>query len=309
MSKLIDFNDFNSSKWISVGAMILSAACWGLATVMSKKVLDTLPPFTLLVIQLAASIIFLWLGVFINKQHLNVQWNLVKLSLTGILEPGLAYTFGVAGLLFTNASKASMIGTVEPILVILLAWLFLRERITIPLLILVGIASTGVILVIGVDINSARSGGLSLIGDLLIVLGTLCASVYVILSSRIVENVPPLLLAASQQSIGFIWAVLIWSTGILKGTALDLSTVDINVWILAIISGIVQYALAFWLYLTALKNLPAKIAALFLTLIPVFGVGGSYLFLNEKLVVSQLIGGILIMLAVFSVPFLKQDEI
>ena len=40
---------------------------------------------------------------------------------------------------------------------------------------------------------------------------------------------------------------------------------------------------------------------LFLNLIPIFGVGGAYLFLGERLTVVQWIGGTLILLAVVMV--------
>ncbi|ANK72926.1 MULTISPECIES: EamA family transporter [Ensifer] len=53
----------------------------------------------------------------------------------------------------------------------------------------------------------------------------------------------------------------------------DLAAAGAGMLALALISGIVQYALAFWLYLIGLKRLPVSTAALFLTLTPVFGIG------------------------------------
>jgi hypothetical protein len=45
------------SGWGFKTALLLAAACWGIGTVMSKGVLDHVPPLTLLVIQLAANLI------------------------------------------------------------------------------------------------------------------------------------------------------------------------------------------------------------------------------------------------------------
>jgi drug/metabolite transporter (DMT)-like permease len=84
---------------------------------------------------------------------------------------------------------------------------------------------------------------------------------------------------------------------------MNLSALNISVWILAIASGIVQYALAFWFYLIALREITAGTAALFLTLIPVFGVGGAYLFLHEQLTLWQWLGAILIVTAVSSITW------
>jgi len=66
----------------------------------------------------------------------------------------------------------------------------------------------------------------------------------------------------------------------------------------AALSGVVQYALAFWLYLIGLKTLSAGAAALWLTLIPIFGVSGAYLWLGEIPTVPMLLGMALILGAV-----------
>lgn len=44
------------------------------------------------------------------------------------------------------------------------------------------------------------------------------------------------------------------------------------------------------LYLSAIRLMPVSIAAQFLFLIPVFGVGGAYLFLGEHLTLVQGLG-------------------
>jgi drug/metabolite transporter (DMT)-like permease len=59
---------------------------------------------------------------------------------------------------------------------------------------------------------------------------------------------------------------------------------------LAIISGVVQYALAFWLYIVGLKGIPAGMAGLFLTTTPVFGVIGGIAFLGEQITLLQVSG-------------------
>jgi drug/metabolite transporter (DMT)-like permease len=48
--------------------------------------------------------------------------------------------------------------------------------------------------------------------------------------------------------------------------------------------------LAYWLYLTGLRRVPASIAAASFYLIPIFGVAGGLLFLGERLEPSQWLG-------------------
>ena len=285
----------------AVVAAILSAACWGSATVMSKGILDHLPPLTLLVIQLTASIAFLWVAVLVLRLGVRLDRPTRHASLSGLLEPGLAYTVGIAGLALTTASNASLISTAEPLFILLLAWLLLRERIGAPVVGLALVASLGIGLVILPDIRSTEGDG-SLLGDVLIVFGTLFAALYVIATRKLVLTLDPLPLSALQQSVGLLWTLAVVVIALVLGLAtLGLGGVAPEVLILAAVSGVVQYAMAFWFYLFALRRLPAAVAAFYLALIPVFGVGAATAFLAEALSPVQWIGAALIVLSVAAV--------
>lgn len=299
---------FRPTQSRAILLMILSAVCWGLGTVISKGVLIYLPPLMALVIQLISSVAFLWTITLIQQLWKPVDWNrfspqtLLKLGFPGLLEPALSYIFGLIGLTMTTASHALLISTVEPIMILALAWMFLRERIRPVLLGSSGIAVSGVLLTISVDM---QSNGRSAIGDLLIVVGTFCGALYAVLSRSGVQTVNAVLLAAIQQSVGLIWVILAWvSVG--QRNITQLIEIDLVVWTFAIASGIVQYALAFWLYLQAIKTIPVSIAAQFLSLVPVFGVCGAYLFLGERLAPLQGLGMLLVIGAVAGIARFQQ---
>ena len=50
-------------------ALVLAAACWGVATVITKHVLTDVPPLTLLVLQLTVSVVFLWAIVLVQLRE------------------------------------------------------------------------------------------------------------------------------------------------------------------------------------------------------------------------------------------------
>ncbi len=66
----------------------------------------------------------------------------------------------------------------------------------------------------------------------------------------------------------------------------------------AIGSGVLYYGLAYWLYLTGLRSVPASIAAASFYLIPIFGVAGGFLFLGERLEPSQWAGAAIVLAAI-----------
>jgi drug/metabolite transporter (DMT)-like permease len=282
---------------VAIGSMILSAACWGSATVMSKGALAAFSPPVLLALQLLASVAFLWTSVGVTKQKVPLDKGARRAALSGLLEPGLAYAIGTFGLMLTTAGNASLIATTEPLLIVVLAWLFFREKINARTGLAILAAMAGVAMVTGAHRDGGE--GISPVGDGLVVAGTLFAALYVVVSSRLVAQVPPLALAALQQSVGLIFALILAIAWLpLRAIVAEIAGADIEILGLALLSGIVQYALAFWLYLIGLRRLSASTAALFLTLIPIFGLSGGMMFLGETIQILQAVGALIIVSAV-----------
>jgi drug/metabolite transporter (DMT)-like permease len=282
----------------AVAAMVLSAACWGLATVASKHALDAVPPFGLLAAQLSASVAALWLAVALTGRRPRLDAAGRRAAATGLLEPGLAYGVGVPGLALTSASAASVIGAAEPALILLIGWAALGQRPTPGLWAAMAAAMAGVLTVTAAG---AEDAGRSTAGDLMIFAGVAFAAVYVVASSRLATRLDPLPLAALQQSAGLALALALFGAAWATGAEPGLLGLPPAALALAAGTGVVQYALAFWLYLSGLRTLPAGVAGLFMTLIPVFGVGGAVAFLGETPTPAQGAGSVVVVLAVFAI--------
>ena len=286
-----------------IAHMVLATACWGFGTVISKAVLTHVPPLTLLFAQLAVSVIFLWLLVFLTRTRWQVGENLWRLSLAGWLNPGLAYTFGLVGLAHTTASMSSLIWAAEPVLILFLAWLFLQERLGRWQLIFAAVAVTGALMVVGS--SSAAGSEAVLWGNLLVLTAVFCCAIYTVLSRRLVGKVNPLLLTAVQQTVSLLWAAFIWFVAQQWSSVSDAVSVPGSVWLWTAVSGLLYYGLAFWFYLGGLKQMPASQAALFLNLIPIFGLAGAFLFIGEQLTAVQWWGAGLILTAVITITRLS----
>jgi drug/metabolite transporter (DMT)-like permease len=219
------------------------------------------------------------------------------LGLTGLLNPGLAYTFGLLGLALTTASMSTLIWAAEPALILLLAWLLLRERLTRPLLLLSAVALAGAVMVVG-----AGTGGV-LSGNLLVATAVLCCAIYTVWTRHLIAGVEPLVLVTLQQTVSLAWALLIWPLELWQMNWVPITDIPFTVWLMALASGIVYYGLAFWFYITGLKETPASLASLFLNLIPIFGVSGAMLFLGERLSPVQWVGAIVIITAVLGISY------
>ncbi len=279
-------------------SLICASALWAIATVISKKLLTTVPPITLLVVQLTPSVLLLWILTFL-KGGPRPRWRSpLPLALIGLLNPGFAYTLSMLGLARSTASVATLLWAAEPILIIALAWVLLREAITRRLITLTISAACGVLLVSGL-LSPDDLGATDAIGNALILAGVLCCGLYTVLSRKMATELDPLLTVSLQQSAGFLWALAIWPLELRKyptGYVLGLSPAEIAG---ATASGVMYYAAAFWFYLKGLSCVRASVAGGFLNLIPVFGIATAYVFLGERLTGSQWLGAVVIVSAVF----------
>jgi len=274
-------------------ALTLAAACWGLGTVVSKRAIEEIPPLTLLPIQLGASLAFLallmrWRGLPFRDRTASPI-----LGRLGVLNPGLAYALSLLGLAFITASLSVMLWAIEPLLILLLAGWFLGERIGGPLVVLSLVAVAGMLLVI----YEPGSTG-SPIGVLLTLAGVACCAVYTVVTRRWLASADSTAqVVLAQQAHAFAFAiVLVVAVALLGGVAWPVNVTAIG-WASAIASGLLYYGLAYWLYLSGLRNAPASFAALSFYLIPIFGVAGGFLLLGERLDPSQWLGAATVLIA------------
>lgn len=266
--------------WLMIGC----AAAWAGGVVATKHALDVSgsSASSLLVVQLAASVAVLGLAAAATRSSTRGAW---RPGWVGLLEPGLAYLLSLAGLALTSAASASVLGSLEPAVVPVVAWLLLRERPTAPFLAVVAGATVGAALVS----LAPATDGRSVVGDLLVVAGVVAAATYGVLASRRVHVAGPVATALAHQvwALGLVVVVALVGTALLGVDGIVLRP-DALAW--AAGSGVLGYALPFWLYLSAVTRISAARAATYLTLIPVFGVVLSLALLGETVTWVQAVG-------------------
>ncbi|MBD2464207.1 DMT family transporter [Oscillatoria sp. FACHB-1407] len=277
-----------------IGLPLGYSFCWGVGVTLTKIALTEITATTLLVIQLLSSVAFLAIACYLKTRQLPFSFRHLHRGFAGIFEPALAYMIGIFGVDMTTASNATLIGSSEVILTILLAAAFLGERLTRWKLVLAGVSFVGVLLLMLE--SSSGSDQTSLAGNLLVFVGTLFAVFYVLLSKKQIATDDPLQLTSSQQFVGLITTLLCFGVLSLLNSHYEVQATEISpqFWMLAIASGVMQYALAFLLYLTALQHVPVSQAAFYVALIPVFGVASAVLLIGEQPTIAQWLGGLLV---------------
>jgi probable blue pigment (indigoidine) exporter len=278
----------------TVLALILAAACWGLGTVVTKRAIAEIPPLTLLPIQLAASLVLLAILMRVRRLPFRDPGASPVLGRLGILNPGLAYALSLLGLVTISASLSVLLWAFEPLLILLLAVWFLRERVTPALVGLSLIAVAGLVLVV-FEPDSTGSP----VGVVLTVAGVACCAVYTVITRRWLpsaDSTAQVVVAQQAHALGLAF-VLVSAVWVLGGAMVP-TNLSSTAWVSALGSGVLYYGLAYWLYLTALRDAPASIAAASFYLIPVFGVAGGFLLLGERFEPTQWVGVAIVLVAI-----------
>jgi drug/metabolite transporter (DMT)-like permease len=277
--------------------LILAAASWGTATVISKRAVAEIPPLTLLPIQLAGSLVVLALLMRWQGQPFRDSRASPILGRLGVLNPGIAYSLGLLGLVHISASLSVLLWAAEPLMILLLAGWVLRERVTPQIVVLSIVAAGGMALVV-----YGPGGSGQLLGVALTLAGVACCAVYTVVARRWLGTSDGTAgVVAFQQLYALAFALVVVVAVWLVGGAVRPENVSLAGWLSALVSGVLYYSVAYWLYLSGLRLVPASYAATSFYLIPVFGLAAAFLLLGERLEPQQWLGAAVVIAAVFAI--------
>ena len=231
----------------------------------------------------------LW-TILILRGHRPPPWR--RAVLLGLFESAPAYAADLLGLARTSAANGALPSVLESVFIVLLAAIFLRERITGRITVALALALAGVATLEGT--GSFAGAGL---GDLLVLAGVLSAA-YTIVARGMGDESDSLTVTACQfttatililPAVTFVWAMHVETAP---------SHVAARFWLAAMFVGVIGYAASFVLYNYAIARVRAAPASIIVNLIPVFGLASAVGWLGDPLTAARVLGAILIGLSV-----------
>jgi drug/metabolite transporter (DMT)-like permease len=277
-------------------ALCSAVLFWGLSFVATKMALESVPTFTLVFARFAlASCLFLLLMTRYGLPRVTGR-NQARLFLTALFEPGLYFSFETLGLQHTTAPKAALIIAVIPVVVVVLAAIFLRERTSMAGV--VGILTTlvGIAVLVGGDLRRGSSWHGEMVGDLLIVGAVLSAACYTVCARDLGRYHS----AREITSIQALYGALFFAPAFLvELPQMDWSRVTLRSYGAILYLTLFATVGAFLCYNYALARLPASRAAVFINGIPVVTAAAAWLLLGETLTAPQVGGGALVLVGVY----------
>lgn len=273
------------TKLTYIGGILATTILMGSSFSVGKLGLQDVSPLLLVGIRFTLAGLLMALVVGRRPRPRTArQWAQVALV-------GLFQTTGVMGAIFISlrtitASESSILTFTNPLIVVVLATLFLGARYRLLQWLGVGFGFLGVLITLGFHLDLR-------FGTILGLLGAVSWSVATVLIKRWGQAFDTWTLTAYQMLIGGI-ALLALSTLLERPMFIVTGmSVAVILW-LAVMASIVQFALWFWL----LQNGDAAKTSAFLFLAPFFGVLSGWLILGEPLTRSVALGGLLIAIGI-----------
>ncbi len=268
---------------------------WGLSFIGTKIALTSFTPFVYVFLRFSiASMIFLALLLYRGWPKLTASDH-KKLFLTALFEPGLYFTFETLGLTYTTASKASVIISMVPIAVLLLASCMFKEKIRVKSLVGILLSVAGIIIMVVGDPKFSMSLAGSLTGDLLILGAVVAAAFYMVLARDLGQRLTAVQITSFQMFYGTIFFAPLF---ILNAGGINWAQVSYQSIGAIIFLAIFASVLAFLFYNYALSQIPASRAAIYLNGIPVVTAIGAWIILGERFTLLQGAGALLVLGAV-----------
>ena len=266
-----------------------AASIWGGMYVVSKVVLEIIPPFSLVSLRLLLGAFTLAIVLIIRRFPIITRKQFWQVIGVGFVGYGISLSLQFLGTKLSTAANGSLVTSATPAFVLIFAWVLLKEKITPVRLIALLLATLGVVAVI--DPRSAQLNPDLFLGNLLLLGAALTWALYSVLVRKATQalDVLPFSLIAFLGGLPVSLPASAWE---LKTTGVGEISLGIVGGVLFL--GIISTALAMVLWNSAFTLVDANLASLTFFAQPVVGTLLGWIFLGEKIAPLFLFGGLLI---------------
>lgn len=304
------------TRYQSYFFLLINTITWGLALIIVKPSLEITTPFRYLLYRyIIAAICSLPILIYYWKKIKNKLKVIKRVAFVEFFGTVIALSLLYVGLAKTSAIEASFLTTTTPIFVVLAGIFYLKEKEEKHEIIglLIAFLGTTLLTFIPVILNGMTPKGLSLEGNILIIMQNIATAVAMVLAKKYYKNIPKLFITSLSFYLGIL-TFLSLSLYELFTTKIDMNLAQLpqqflqtvqndlshqSVVVAAVYMAIFGSIIGLTAYIKGQEGIEASEASLFWYLQPLVFVPAGILFLKETVHPLQIISMILIFLGVY----------
>ncbi|UCD13724.1 MAG: DMT family transporter [Thermoplasmatales archaeon] len=272
---------------------------WALAFPFIKIGLEELSPVNLTIMRLlVVCIVFLIIIAIMPKKFSKPNKKdiipIFFLGFLGIIVYHLGLNYGEQ---YISASVASLIIATIPIFVVVLAVIFLREKITSKIVLGVTLSLVGVVIISTASKPTASLEIKYLSGAIAVLIAAMVAAGYTVAGKKMLSRYSPLSLTVYAFLFGSIGLIPFISVSLFE----EVTAMSIRGWIIVLFLGLCPTVIAYVLWYVALEIKSASKIGVYLYFIPILSTIISYLLLQERITRLFIIGGALVIIGLYIV--------
>ncbi|MFH1375018.1 MAG: DMT family transporter [bacterium] len=276
--------------------LVLTVSMWGFSFVATKICLEYMSPLEVIGLRYLMALPVLLLVILIKRVRLEriKGYHLRNVLLaSGVF--AAHYLFQVIGMQYTTATNTSWLIATTPLIIVVLAFLFLKERITRRVVAGVVVATIGILLLVSkgklTDLQWIQSTG-----DWLVLASSFTWAIYTLLVRDTARCFNPLLVSFAVVAFS---AVVIVPAMVATANWNKLVHLPAEPVVALVFLGVVCLALAYWFWQEGVARLGAAQAGIFLYLEPLAATALAVPYLHEPFGPFTAIGGLLVLAGVY----------
>ncbi len=232
------------------------------------------------------------IGAFLLVTKQKIPFGKIKKELPLLVLSGVAMGFNWILLFeaykYTTVSVATLSYYFAPVIVTVACPILFKEKMTAKQWICFAMSTVGIVLITGIGDIGAGSSNLK---GILFGLGAACLYATVILLNKFIKNVDGI----HRTFLQFLSAIAVLTPYVIFTDGVNLNVLPTKGWIFLLAVGFIHTGVTYCLYFSSLKELPGQKSAILSYIDPLVAVLVSVVILQEKMTITQIIGGALIL--------------
>ncbi|MBV7507980.1 DMT family transporter [Bacillus sp. sid0103] len=285
-------------QWLTYVMLIIATATWGSAFIAGKIAVQSFEPATVAFLRFLGAAVLLFPMMWLTEKNRNrptlKDYGLFAvLGLTGIALYNICFFIATK---HAPVIKSSLFIASNPVLIVLLSGVFLKETITKNHIIGMVIALIGVTFIItDGHVLSLVEFGFETI-DLVLLGAVISWALYSVVGKVVLKKFTPVESTTYAVAFGTIFLL---PFALFETTWKDVQQADVSTWLAIAHMSIFVTVVSFIMYYYGIKEIGAAKASIFINVMPVSAVLMATIFLHETFTAAHGIGAAFVLSGVY----------